>query len=162
VGADFNEGKKLLGHNNDSTKPPQWLAMGPKGAIGKTYYIAVRPHATALQCAVACFHSGLAAHTRRQKECVQCVACECRVCVLRVTTGLVGVVMYIWSGLFFCCCSCGEFLLSGWRSAQDQQEKIERVCCLSACLPGTSYLGLAQLCLCTVLAAAAYYYMPAA
>jgi len=48
VGAGFNQGKKLLGHNNDSTKPPQWLAMGPKGAIGKTYYIAVRPRAIAL------------------------------------------------------------------------------------------------------------------
>jgi hypothetical protein len=33
---------------------------------------------------------------------------------------------------------------------------------LPVCLPGTSYLGLAQLCLCTVLAAAASYYMPAA
>jgi hypothetical protein len=89
---------KLLGHNTDSTKPPQWLAMGPKGAKGKTNLLRCCP--ASCYCAAACFHS-LSTHTHTHRECVQCVACECRVCVLRVATGLVSVVTYVWSGVFF-------------------------------------------------------------
>jgi hypothetical protein len=74
---------KLLGHNNDSTKPPQWLAMGPKGQPkGKqTDYVAVRPHATALPLAftLAWPHT----HTQTEGMCAVCrlrVSCMCSAC----------------------------------------------------------------------------------
>jgi hypothetical protein len=73
---------KLLGHNKDSTKPPQWLAMGPKRAKGKT---------NLLRCCALTFAFTLACpHTQRQRECVRCVNCECSCvfvyvfCVLRL------------------------------------------------------------------------------
>jgi hypothetical protein len=101
---------KLPGHDNQSTQPPQWFVLGPEGAKGKTCDVAVRPLATVLPLAFALAWPH--AHTCRQRECVQCVDCECRVCVLRVATGLVNVVAYVWNGLFFCCWNCEEFLLS--------------------------------------------------
>jgi len=65
---------------------------------------------------------------------VQIVACECRVCVLRVATGLVSVVTYVWSeGFFFAVVAAESFFCLAEGPCKDRQEKIERVCCLSAC-----------------------------
>jgi hypothetical protein len=44
---------KLPGLDNQSTQPPQWFALGPGGAKGKTCDAAVWPHATALPLAFA-------------------------------------------------------------------------------------------------------------
>ncbi len=65
---------KLLGHNTDSTKPPQWLAMGPKGAKGKTNLLRCCPascYCAAVRCRLLSLWPGHT-HTQTEGMCADC------------------------------------------------------------------------------------------
>jgi hypothetical protein len=75
---------KLPGHDNQSTQPPQWFALGAEGAKGKTCDVAVRPLGTALPLAFALAWPHTHTHVDRGNVCsVQTVSVVYVFCMLR-------------------------------------------------------------------------------
>jgi hypothetical protein len=75
---------KLPGRDNQSIQPPQWFALGPGGAKGKTCDGAVRPHATALPLAFTLAWPHTHTHVGRGNVCsVSTVRGVYVFCVLR-------------------------------------------------------------------------------